>query len=162
MTEPITVECHTSSEVAWTGPASTMIRNVEMDGWSGRVIVLPATGLLGNVDVANREIRPLGNQKPNITGQVDTTSGHFHGIAQQVELNPQPIPPGHAEGLGTMGPVGVQLEEASARTEAAPVTNDQPQVSDFHRIGIEPRKDPSGFEVVENIDFRVELVSKPT
>jgi hypothetical protein len=71
--EPITVRCGANAVVPWNGPAQGKIHSVEPEGWTGSITIHPPV---------------------SVTGSFREQEGHF-GAADKVELNPQPIPPGH-------------------------------------------------------------------
>src|SRR5207247_11005013 len=71
--EPVEVECVAQASVHWSGDAGTKIASPERDGWSGRVTIHPA---------------------PEIAHKFRDVQGRSG--AEEVELNPQPIPPGHS------------------------------------------------------------------
>lgn len=144
--EPISVECHAASRVPWTGPAATKIRSVGPDGWSGHVTVREAVSIAGKF---------RGGQ--NVT----------HRAGDQVELNPQPIPPGREKSIaGALSGErrGSPLGSGVGTSEAA-ITGRVGKKFDLHDAerAIVPlsRTNPTATGVVESIDFIVALVDQP-
>ncbi|MEO5749027.1 MAG: hypothetical protein ABIQ61_13790 [Ornithinibacter sp.] len=104
--QAITIECTADSAVPWSGPAAAMIRSVERDGWKGVVTVRQGVDLNEKFHVQGQAHRGIGDQvelnpQPIPPGRTDVShaEGRFHGISDQVELNPQPIPPGRDQSI---------------------------------------------------------------
>jgi hypothetical protein len=139
---PITVECATNAEIPWTGDA-TKIPMVERSGWTGAVTIHP--GL---------QLEHKGIHADRIRG----------GAA--VELNPQPIPPGHDREIA---PDRIKLDhegiaksaESAQALEQQPVGRTLGQEIHQRATVILRRDNPSGTREVDGIDFAVEFVDKP-
>ena len=96
--EPIKIESGAVASVPWTGKSSGMKRSVEPDGWAGPITVHEG------IDIAQRlDPEGLANNRVH--------QGAAGGAGEEVELNPQPIPPGREmRGPGAAGAVGEQVE----------------------------------------------------
>lgn len=104
--QAITIDCTALSAVPWTGPAAAMIRSVERDGWNGVVTLRRGIDPKEKYHAQEQAHHGIGDQvelnpQPIPPGRTDVShaGGRFHGIGNQVELNPQPIPPGRDQSI---------------------------------------------------------------
>jgi hypothetical protein len=136
--EALAITCAIREGVGWTGEAASMARPFAPEGWSGHVTVNPwHLGLI-----------------PGELGEVAFHEEKVGSGAQEVALNPQPIPPGRSGTFGNLGQTGSAASAIVRQT-------DEPAyelVAQAARVVIpsavfRDRKDPSGLGTVEGIDF---------
>jgi hypothetical protein len=84
---PIQLAAKARSDVTWDGAAAGMLKLLEPAGWSGNITIHPPLNVAGEFGSA--------------AGLQNMSSVHAAGLApgEEVELNPQPIPPGRLEKL---------------------------------------------------------------
>jgi hypothetical protein len=160
---PIAVECAANGAIAWSGDAATKIPMVERNGWTGAVTIHPRTaGVFSHprpgIQRAGHGAEVELNPQPIPPGR-GIKASRGGSVLETVALNPQPIPPGRA-----MRDIQAQTEQA--KTGATRIVS---------RVGalasrIDPtkliraaseRENPTGIGEVDGINFTVHLVEKP-
>ncbi len=160
--EAIELECAGVGSVRWSGDAGSKIPSPERDGWSGRVTIHPAPEIAHEFrDVRSRsggeevELNP----QPIPPGHSVRLEEEFRKAspAAQVELNPQPIPPGRGTDV-TRATSELRVSAASEFEKAreGPISQESPvKVSEIQV------QDPSGQGVVQGINFVVHFLDRP-
>jgi hypothetical protein len=160
--EPIEVECAAAASVQWSGDASTKIPSPEREGWNGRVTIHPAPEIAHKFrDVqarsAGEEVEL--NPQPIPPGHSVRLEEEFRKAspASEVELNPQPIPPGRETSVAR---AGTELRGSAAsefnRSTETPIAEESPI-----RVSEMQVQDPSGQGAVQGINFVVHFLDRP-
>jgi len=158
---PITVDCATTPAAHWSGDG-TKIPMVERFGWAGAITIHPAT-IAERLRSGRFQHAGIGtevelNPQPIPPGR--TVSTIERANPERVALNPQPIPPGRLI-AAEAGAKGAMEQEAPAKAATAVQMLGKQLDPERHATAMVERDNPSGSGEVDGIDFTVQLVDKP-
>jgi hypothetical protein len=162
--KPITVDCATTAAASWSGDG-TKIPMVERSGWSGAVTIHPGTGIASRLRPGMRSSGHGAdvelNPQPIPPGRRMTTVEHA-GL-EKVALNPQPIPPGRTIAAEEAGfhPTASRGGAGTATVVSELQTAGRRIDPGRHGTAMAERENPTGAGEVSGIDFTVHLVDKP-
>ena len=158
--EPISVACTANAGTAWNGAAQDKVVSPQPDHWAGPVTVRPGAHVFQrygeqSAQRAGEEVEL--NPQPIPPGHLIPVGQEVHRLdpGAEVELNPQPIPPGIGGARGAMrtGPPTNVVGEVGTHLGGG---EESPiRISEF------TREDPTGEGRVEGIDFVVHFLERP-
>ncbi len=166
--KPISVECAGNAKIAWTGDAANKIASPERDGWQGRVTIHPGVKVSGRFHEGRQRLGSPGEEVELNPQPIPPGRGRFSKEegsrmttpAAQVELNPQPIPPGRAGRFGGIGGSSNPVSASELGRGGEPLRRYAPE-EESHVSAQAVRQDPSGAGAVDGINFVVHLLDKP-
>lgn len=164
---PITIECVANAKIPWSGDP-TKTPSPERDGWNGRVTIHPGVEVTGRFRGERERIASPAeevelNPQPIPPGRAARSrriEQESTTPAAEVELNPQPIPPGRAGRLG-------HIEQSSTPIPASELAGGRGPLRRYTSGEVDPisagivRQDPSGAGQVDGINFAVHLLDRP-